>query len=265
MAVAQAPGAGNQPVALVTGGGGGLGTVIASVLLSDGFAVAIIERDPSLAEAAARAVDPDGRSANRLLTLTADVTDDVQVDEAVGLIERRWGRLDALVNNAGIEPHHTLESIDRATWQTIQDINLRAPLTLVQRCVPRWRRQGGGRIVTIGSRTWLAGGATIGYVASKAGVVGLTRSFATELGPIGVTANVVAPSFVRTPLNATKGDPEFVEQFASRFESLSPLGRLIEPRDVAYAVSFLLSDRARNITGEVLHVAAGTQLAPMLR
>lgn len=255
--------ASTSPVAFITGGGGGLGTVIASVLLEDGFAVAIVDRDAALAEAAARKVNPDGHFDDRVLPVTADITDDDQVQSAVDLVEKRWGRLDALVNNAGIEPPHSLQTVDRSTWQRIQEVNVRAPLTIVQRCVPIWQRQQRGRIVTIGSRTWLAGGETIGYVASKAAVVGLTRSFATELGPIGVTANVVAPSFVRTPLNATKGDPAFVDEFAKRFASLSPLNRLIDPVDVANAVAFLVSERARNITGEVLHVAAGTQMAPM--
>jgi 3-oxoacyl-[acyl-carrier protein] reductase len=111
---------------------------------------------------------------------------------------------------------------------------------------------------------WLGGGATASYSASKAGLVGMTREACRELGPLGVTANVVAPSFVRTPLNAEKGDAEFVEAYATRLAAASPLGRLVEPVDVANAVAFLLSDRARNVTGETLHVAAGTQLAPFI-
>jgi 3-oxoacyl-[acyl-carrier protein] reductase len=119
-------------------------------------------------------------------------------------------------------------------------------------------------VVSIGSRVWLGGGATGSYSASKAGLVGLTREACRELGPLGVTVNVVAPSFVRTPLNAEKGDAGFVEAYARRFAAASPLGRLVEPADIAGAVAFLLSDRARAITGEVLHVTAGTHLAPFI-
>jgi len=246
-------------VALVTGGAGGLGRAITAALVVDGFRVALLDRS-----GAAQAAAELGEDGADVVGLDADVTDEQSVRAAVDRVGQEWGRIDALVNNAGIEPQHTLEELDPATWQATLDVNLAGPALLIKHCIPWWRRQGGGRVVSIGSRVWLGGGATASYSAAKAGLIGLTRQASRELGPLGVTVNVVAPSFLRTPLNAGKGDPEFVEAFAQRFAAASPLGRLVEPRDVADAVAFLVSDRARAITGETLHVTAGTHLAPYI-
>jgi NAD(P)-dependent dehydrogenase (short-subunit alcohol dehydrogenase family) len=247
------------PVAIVTGGAGAMGTAIADVLLGDGFRVALLDR-----RGAEEAADRLPGSSGRVLGVATDVTDEDAVRAAVDEVDAAWGRVDALVNNAGIEPQHTLEGLEPTTWQATLEVNLTGPALMIKYCIPRWRRQGGGRVVSIGSRVWLGGGSTASYSASKAGLVGMTRAACRELGPLGVTANVVAPSFVRTPFNAVKGDAEFLATYADRFAAASPLGRLVEPVDVANAVAFLLSDRARAITGETLHVAAGTQLAPAI-
>ncbi|GHE77201.1 oxidoreductase [Amycolatopsis deserti] len=244
------------PVAIVTGGAGGLGTAISEVLLGDGFRVALLDR-----RGAKEAADHLGEPSH-VLGVEADVTDEESVRAAVGQVDAAWGRIDALVNNAGIEPQHTLADLDPATWQATQAVNLTGPALMIKHCIPHWRRIGGGRVVSIGSRVWLGGATSAAYAASKAGLVGLTRTACRELGALGVTVNVVAPSFMRTPLNAERGDPEFVEAYARRFAAASPLGRLVEPADIAHAVAFLLSARAGAITGEILHVTAGTHLAP---
>jgi NAD(P)-dependent dehydrogenase (short-subunit alcohol dehydrogenase family) len=251
---------GTGPVAIVTGGAGGMGMAIAAVLLGDGFRVALLDRRG--AKEAAAGLAGTGAAVDRVLAVDADVTDEESVRAAVGQVGATWGRVDALVNNAGVEPQHTVEGLELGTWRTTLDVNLSGAALMIKHCVPLWRRRGGGRVVSIGSRVWLGGGSTASYSASKAGLVGLTRAACRELGPLGVTANVVAPSFVRTPFNTGKGDAEFLDAYADRFAAASPLGRLVEPVDVANAVAFLLSDRARAITGETLHVAAGTQLAP---
>ncbi|SHL36375.1 3-hydroxybutyrate dehydrogenase/3-oxoacyl-[acyl-carrier protein] reductase [Pseudonocardia thermophila] len=241
-------------VAIVTGGAGGLGRTIGEVLHADGFRVALLDLKGA----------PEVAGELGVLGVPVDVTDEESVRTALARVEQEWGRVDALVNNAGVEPPHTLETVDPATWAQTLDVNLAGPALMIKNCIPLFRRAGGGRIVNIGSRTWLGGGASAAYAAAKAGLVGLTRQAARELGPLGVTVNVVAPSFLRTPLNATKGDPEFVEAFAERFAAASPLGRLVEPREVAHAVAFLLSEPAGAITGETLHVTAGTHLAPYI-
>ncbi|SFJ64557.1 SDR family NAD(P)-dependent oxidoreductase [Amycolatopsis sacchari] len=244
----------NAPVAIVTGGAGALGKAIASVLLGDGFRVALLDRQGT--EHAAAALGGEA------LPVQADVTDDESVRAAVEQVNRTWGRVDALVNNAGIEPAHSLADVAPDTWRATLEVNLTGPALMIKHCVPCWRRQGGGRVVSIGSRVWLGGGWTPAYSASKAGLVGLTRAACQELGPLGVTVNIVAPSFMRTPFNTQKAGDGLLAEHAGRFAAASPLGRLVEPADVANAVAFLVSDRAAAITGEVLHVAAGTQLAP---
>lgn len=274
-----------RPVALVTGGAGGLGRAITGRLLQDGFRVAVVDLfggQPSSSGTAGCAVDAEDAAAlrprsgvapvptavgpaSRVLEVRADITDEEQVQRAVAAVEARWGRLDALINNAGIEPAHGVVTTDVSVWDRVFALNVRAPMVLVKHAVPLFERQGSGTVVSIGSRTWLSGSSSTSYVASKAALVGLTRALAAELGPMGVTANVVAPSFVRTPLNAQKGDADYVGDYAARFAAASPLGRLIEPEDVAHCVAFLVSAGARSITGEVIHVAAGTQLAPAVR
>jgi NAD(P)-dependent dehydrogenase (short-subunit alcohol dehydrogenase family) len=114
-------------------------------------------------------------------------------------------------------------------------------------------------MVNIASRTWL-GGWHPAYAASKAGLVGLTRSLAIELGPLNVTVNAVAPSFVRTAFSAQRGDAVALDAYSERVRALTPLRQLVRPDDVANAVAFLASDQAARITGEVLHVCAGSQL-----
>ncbi|WP_033288652.1 SDR family NAD(P)-dependent oxidoreductase [Amycolatopsis jejuensis] len=236
-------------VAIVTGGAGGMGTAIAEVLLADGFRVALLDRRGA-PEAAARFGD-------QALGVEADVTDEDSVRTAVDQVVAAWGRIDGLVNNAGIELQHTMADLETITWQATLAVNLAGPALMIKHCIPQWRNQGSGRVVSVGSRTWLGGATSASYAASKAALVGLTRTACRELGALGVTANVVAPSFVRTPLSAVKGD-----SYGERFAAASPIGRLVEPVDVANAVAFLLSDRARAITGEVIHVTAGTHLAP---
>lgn len=251
------------PVAVVTGGAGGLGQVITEVLLKDGFRVAMLDLDAAHLKTAISKL-PEQFQGN-VLPLQADITEEASVQRALAAVDSRWDRLDALINNAGIELGSKIADMNMIDWERTFSVNVAGPMRLIKHALPFWLRQQEGTVVSIGSRTWLSGSADAAYGSSKAAVVGLMRSVASELGPLGVTANVVAPSFVRTPLNGTKGSQEYVEDYASRFEAITPLRRLIEPVDVANAVAFLASKRARNITGEVLNVAAGTQMASGIR
>lgn len=250
-------------VAIVTGGGGGLGLAIGRELAADGLRVVLADRDVAAArEAASRLADVAGGERARAYEL--DVTDPDSVSRLVRGVGERFGRIDVVVNNAGIETTDRLEELDLEHWDATMDVNARGPMLMCRASVPFWRRQRTGCVVNVGSRTWLSGG-NAAYVSSKAALVGLTRSLATELGPLGVRANLVAPSFVRTNLSYQKGDDAFVDEYSERFRKITPLGRLVEPADIGHAVAFLASEKARAITGEVLHVCAGSQLAPIVR
>jgi len=192
--------------------------------------------------------------------VVADFSDDTAPAELINLLDRRVGRLDHLVNNAGLNRISSLQNVSLKDWNDVMAINLRAPAFLCQALIPIWSRHGGGSIVNIGSRVW-ASGSVPAYTASKAGLVGLTRSLAVELGHLNVTANVVAPSFVDTAFTRQDRSFDQIEQMRARVMQITPIPRLGLADDVAHAVCFLVSDEARFITGEVLHVCGGAQLA----
>jgi len=244
-------------VAVISGGGGGIGAAIGARLARDGAQVVLADVDLDAATRMAAGID--GATA-----VETDVTATESVRALAGAVAERFGRLDVLVCSAGVEPPHDLASMTTSAWEVTHAVNLRGPALLAQAALPFWRSQGGGAMVNIGSRTWL-GGSHPAYAASKAGLVGLTRSLALELGPLGVTVNAVAPSFVRTAFSTQRGDPTALEAYAERVRALTPLGELVRPQDVANAVAFLASDQAARITGEVLHVCAGSQLPVFVR
>ncbi|WP_326834952.1 SDR family NAD(P)-dependent oxidoreductase [Amycolatopsis rhabdoformis] len=246
-----------EEVAIVTGAGGGLGSVIARELANDGFQVVLVDRDGDAADAAAESVSGSP------VVIPADLTDVSDVRQLVDAVAQRFGRLDVVVNGAGIERVHPLETMPEPDWDATMDVNVKGPMLLCRAAVPLWRAQGSGSVVNISSRAWLGGSSNTAYSSSKAALVGLTRSMAVELGPLGVRANAVAPSFVQTPFNRQRTDITDLNEMIERYTAFTPLRRLIDPIDVANAVVFLASDRARNITGEVLHVCAGAQLPPI--
>lgn len=237
-----------------------LGTAIARVLLRDSLHVALIDRDAVRLHATVDALSGLGY----VTGVVADITDDASVSSAVQAVAERWDRIDVFVHNAGVEIPFDLEAADPGVWDLTFAVNARAAMIFAAALTPLWKQQRSGTMVSIGSRTWLSGSSPAPYAASKAALVGFSRAVATQLGPYGITANVVAPSFMPTPLNS-RGDAEALADYTRRFVDASALGRLVEPSDVAEAVAFLASPRARNITGEVLNVAAGSHFPPAVR
>jgi 3-oxoacyl-[acyl-carrier protein] reductase len=253
-------------IAMITGGGGDIGGAIAARLVPDGWTVIVADRDDDAARTVADALSADALAADtaspgarRVHARRVDVADPADVEAFVTAAATEFGRIDAVVCAAGIEPPQDLAEIDVASWDRTQAVNLRGPALIAQAALPWWTRQRSGSLVNIGSRTWLGGGHP-GYAASKAGLVGLTRSLALELAPLGVRANAVAPSFVRTRFSEQRGDERMLHDYAERVRAATPMGELIRPEDVANAVAFLVSDESARITGEVLHVCAGSQL-----
>lgn len=242
-----------RPVALVTGAAGGIGSAIAGRLALSGYAVIAVDLD---GDKAAEMFCP-GEAGG--MVVAADLASADAPAEIVS-IACAVGPIAYLVNNAGLNLAQTIYDLESAAWDAVQAINLRAPALLCKALIPSWRAHGSGAIVNIGSRVWQSG-AIPAYTASKAGIVGLTRSLAVELGRLNVRANVVAPSYIDTAFTRQDRSAEQISGMRRSALSITPLARLGLPEDIANAVDFLLSDKASFITGEVLHVCGGAQLA----
>jgi 3-oxoacyl-[acyl-carrier protein] reductase len=240
--------------ALVTGGRTGIGAAIALALAGEGCDVAIVDRVvDDAAREVARGIEAAGR---RALLLEADVRDFAAAEAAVARAARAFGRLDILVANAGVTADAMSWKMTEEQWDTVLDVNLKGCFAYARAAAPPFRERGAGRIVLIASVNALRGKAgQANYAASKAGVVALGRALARELGRRGVTVNVVAPGMIRTAMTAA-----LPAEVLQRAVDESVLGRIGEPEDVAAAVVFLCSERARHVSGAVLRVDGG-QLA----
>jgi 3-oxoacyl-[acyl-carrier protein] reductase len=238
---------------MVTGGARGIGAAIALELSSQGAALALVDRDGEEAKKLCARIEAAG---GRALAFEADVSDVEAAVEIVRETRERLGRLDALVANAGIVRDRVVWKMSPAEWTEVLATNLTGVFAYVRAAAPILREAGWGRIVAISSVN--AGRGKFGqsnYCAAKAGVEGLVRAVARELGPCGVTVNAVAPGFVDTGMTA--GLPAEVRR---RALEESVLGRVATPQDVAGVVAFLCSERARHVTGQVIRVDGGQSL-----
>jgi len=238
-------------VALVTGGSRGIGRAIALDLAAHGAAVAFTyAHDLSAADAVAAAVGESGREG---LALRADGKNDADVELAIASTVERFGGLDILVNNAGITRDRMVWKMSNEEWAEVIDADLSACFRYIRAAVPLLRERGGGRIVSISSINAQRGKlGQANYTASKAGIIGLSKTVAREVGQYGITVNVVTPGLIATDLVAAAP-----EEVRTRALGEIVLGRLGAPEDVAALVTFLASDRAKHITGAVIPVDGG--------
>lgn len=244
-----------ERTAIVTGGGSGIGLAIAERLAADGLAVAVFDQDGSSAGAAAAAIRNGG---GRAVGLEVDVTDRDRIEVAIGEVRSALGSSTVLVNNAGIEGFGKFLDISIETWERTIEVNLTGTFNCCQAVVPDMVAARWGRIVNISSSSAQGGQAMMThYVASKAGVIGFTKALALELGPRGITVNTIPPGFIDTPMlraaekNGRLG--EGVEFHAAR----TPVRRAGLPEDIAATCSFLVSDGAAYITGQIIGVNGG--------
>ncbi|MCC6188864.1 MAG: SDR family oxidoreductase [Anaerolineales bacterium] len=240
-------------VALVTGAGRGIGRAIALALAQTGARVAVNDIDSATATATVAQVAAAGGQA---AAFPADVADAGSVSGLIAAIVERWGRLDWLVNNAGVEPHSPLLEVSLDDWQRTLAVNLTGPFLTSQAAGRVMRSQGGGVIVNIGSIAGRAFGLRhrAAYVAAKSGLMGFTRECARDLAAFHIRVNAVCPGVIITEMTAHLRNDE---QMMRKWLEDIPQGRLGEPDDVAGLVVFLCSDAAGYITGQAINVDGG--------
>jgi 3-oxoacyl-[acyl-carrier protein] reductase len=234
-------------VALVTGSTRGIGRAIAEKLASAGATVAIVGRDQARAEEAAAQIGGSARG------FACDVSDVAQAAALVGAVEQALGSCDILVNNAGLTRDNLLMRLKDDDWNAVIDANLRGAFATMRAASRGMMKKRWGRIINIASVVGITGNkGQANYAASKAGLIGLTKSVAKELASRNILANVVAPGLIETDMTAA-----MTEEARKAMAAAIPLERVGKPEDIANAVLFLVSDLGSYITGQVLVVDGG--------
>lgn len=232
---------------LVTGAAAGIGLMTAEAFAAEGAKLAICDVNPEAGEQAVKALGPDASFQK------VDVADSQSVADWIDRVSERYGQIDVLVNNAGITRDGLVMRMKEADWDLVLNINLKGTFNCIKAVSRAMMKQRSGRIVNVASVVGVVGNpGQANYVASKAGVIGLTKTVARELAPRGITVNAIAPGFIETDMTAVLSDKVKDAMLAT-----IPLGRAGSPHDVAEVVTFLASDAAAYLTGQVLHVSGG--------
>jgi 3-oxoacyl-[acyl-carrier protein] reductase len=242
--------------AVVTGAARGIGAAIARRLASDGMAVAVLDLDQG---SCAATVDQIARDGGRAAAVGADVSHPDQVDAAVRAVTEALGPPTVLVNNAGIIRDNLLFKMTEDDWDAVMSVHLRGAFLMSRATQSHMVDAGWGRIVNLSSTSALGNRGQVNYSAAKAGMQGFTKTLAIELGKFGVTANAVAPGTIETDMTAATAariGMDFDDFMAAAAQQI-PVGRVGQPDDIAHTVSFLVSEGAGFVSGQVIYVAGG--------
>ena len=243
-------------IAIVTGSARGIGAATARRLAADGMAVAVLALDEA---ACAGTVKEIADAGGRAVAVGADVSDGEQVTAAVERVAAELGAPTVLVNNAGVIRDNLLFKMSDGDWDTVLGVHLRGAFLMSRAVQKHMVDQHFGRIVNLSSTSALGNRGQVNYAAAKAGLQGFTKTLALELGPFGVTANAVAPGFIATDMTATTAAHVGMtfEDFQAAAAAQIPVRRVGQPDDVANTISFLVSEGAGFVSGQVIYVAGG--------
>jgi 3-oxoacyl-[acyl-carrier protein] reductase len=237
-------------VALVTGGAQGIGKAVALMLARHGADVVVADVNLEKAAETAKEVEATGRGA---MAVNVDVTRLSDVENMVESAIGRFGRIDILINNAGIARDKLILRMTEEDWDAVLDVNLKGTFNCTKAVIKHMSKQRSGKIVNIASVVGEMGNAgQANYSASKAGVIGLTKTIAREFSQRGINVNAIAPGYIQTPMTDVLPDKAKEE-----LKRMIPMERLGQPEDVAYAVLFLVSEGSSYVTGQVLNVNGG--------
>ena len=245
-----------ERIAIVTGSARGIGAATALRLAADGMAVAVLDLDEA---ACAGTVKEIADAGGRALAVGADVSNSDQVARAVGRVAEELGEPTVLVNNAGVIRDNLLFKTTEDDWDTVLGVHLRGAFLMSRAAQKHMVDQRYGRIVNLSSSSALGNRGQVNYSAAKAGMQGFTKTLAIELGQFGITANAVAPGFIATDMTAATAarvGMDF-EEFQKAAASQIPVRRVGQPADVANVISFLVSEDAGFVSGQVIYVAGG--------
>ena len=239
-----------KPIALVTGGARGIGSAISRRLVEDGFQLIIVDVDEVAGRLEEQNIGPQFATFYR-----CDISSEEQVTGLFDWIVERYARLDVLVNNAAIIRDNVVHKMSVEDFDSVIAINLKGAWLMCRSAAILMRSQGSGRIINISSRGWLGNFGQTNYAASKAGLIGLTRVLALELGKYNVLVNAVAPGLIDTPL--VQGLPPEARESLIKAQPTKSMG---QPEDVAHLVAFLAEKRTQFITGQTLYVDGGKSI-----
>ncbi|MFD4640732.1 SDR family oxidoreductase [Lentzea sp. NPDC058436] len=243
-------------VAIVTGAARGIGAAVAQRLAADGLAVALLDLDEQgVLDGADKIVAGGGRA----IGLKVDVSDEEQVNAAVAKVAEQLGAPTVLINNAGVLRDNLLFKMSASDWDTVMNVHLRGAFLMSKAVQAFQTKEGFGRIVNLSSTSALGNRGQANYAAAKAGLQGFTKTLAIELGKFGVTVNAIAPGFIVTEMTKATAERMKIsfEDLINGSAQAIPVARVGQPEDIAHTASFLVSEGAGFVSGQVIYVAGG--------